>query len=265
VLKHGEPAAPKGINTREIEDAVITIDNVYATLPIGVNRGTVPGIGAVEACQLISGLSTPELVVGIGPQFENYTEDDGKFHGSYGTRTRGQYNVVVDRLRKDPDTRQAVVTMWSPPLDMLEKKRDYPCTILHQFRIRKDKLNMSVYMRSNDVWLGAAYDFFQFTRVQLGLCSILGIEPGTYAHHVGSLHIYENNYEAAENLKKTSNIFVPPVLTGRTWDELAASAGFALHAAEDRTLVEFLTEEESWFTSSMTKAVDKNNERKTGQ
>ena len=224
VLRYGEHAAPKGINTREIEDAVITIENVNATLPIGVNRGTVPGIGAVEACQLMSGLSTPELVIAVGPQFENYTEDDGKFHGSYGTRTQGQYDVVVDRLRKDSDTRQAVVTMWSPPLDMLEKKRDYPCTILHQFRIRNNKLNMSVYMRSNDVWLGAAYDFFQFTRVQLALCSVLGIEPGSYAHHVGSLHIYENNYDAAESLKKTDNVFIPPMITGSTWGEVAASA-----------------------------------------
>jgi thymidylate synthase len=115
------------------------------------------------------------------------------------------------------------------------------------------------------VWLGAAYDFFQFTRVQLGLCSILGIEPGTYAHHVGSLHIYENNYEAAESLKKTSNIFTPPVLTGRSWDELAASAGFALRAAEDKAMAEFLTEEERWFTDAMTKAVDKNKQRKSEQ
>jgi thymidylate synthase len=265
VLRYGAPAAPKGINTREIEDAVITIDNVYATLPIGVSRGTVPGIGAVEACQLMSGLSTPKLVIDIGPQFEDYTEEDGKFHGSYGTRTSGQYNVVVDRLRNDPDTRQAVVTMWSPPLDMLERKKDYPCTILHQFRIRNGKLNMSVYMRSNDVWLGAAYDFFQFTRVQLALCSILSIEPGTYAHHVGSLHIYENNYSMAENLKKTSDVFVPPAITGHTWNEVAASASRALRAIEDTEAISLLTEEERWYADSMSKAIRKNKQRKEAQ
>lgn len=189
VLQHGESAAPRGLNTLEIEDATVHISNAVNALPLGVNRGTVPGIGAVEACQLLSGTSFPKLVVDIGPQFANYTEDDGMFHGSYGTRTKGQYDVVVDRLKKDPDTRQAVVTIWNPARDMLEKKRDYPCTILHQFRIRKNRLNMSVYMRSNDVWLGAAYDFFQFTRVQIAIASILGVEPGSYSHHVGS-HIH---------------------------------------------------------------------------
>jgi thymidylate synthase len=59
-------------------------------------------------------------------------------------------------------------------------------------------------MRSNDVWLGAAYDFFQFTRVQIAIASVLGIQPGTYAHHVGSLHIYEQHYGAAEDLKHTT-------------------------------------------------------------
>ena len=203
VLKYGKEVAPRGMKTREIEDAIIRIDDVYNTLPLGVGRGTVPGIGAVEACQLIAGASTPKLVIAIGPQFANYTEDNGLFHGAYGIRTQSQYAPVVERLKADPDTRQAVVTIWNPELDLLANKRDYPCTILHQFRIRNNKLNMSVYMRSNDVWLGAAYDFFQFTRVQLAIASILGIEPGTYHHHVGSLHIYEQHYDPAETLKHT--------------------------------------------------------------
>ena len=258
VLKNGEPASPRGMNTMEIEDAIIRIHNVRATLPIGVNRGTVPGIGAVEACQLLSGTSFPRLVVEVGPQFANYTEDDGQFHGSYGTRTRGQYDVMVDRLKKDPDTRQAVVTIWNPERDMLEKKRDYPCTILHQFRIRKGRLNMSVYMRSNDVWLGSAYDFFQFTRVQLAMCSVLGIEPGTYAHHVGSLHIYENNYDAAEKLKKTNLVEVNPEITGRTWREVESSALLAIMAVNDRSLLQKLSPQEQWFAEAMIKSVDKN-------
>jgi thymidylate synthase len=201
VLEHGKEVAPRGQKTREIEDAIIRIDDVYNTLPMNVGRGAVPGIGAVEACQLLSGTSFPDLVIAIGPQFQNYTEDNGIFHGAYGPRTNGQYDIIIDRLKADPDTRQAVITIWNPQYDLQPSTRDYPCTILHQFRIRNNKLNMSVYMRSNDVWLGAAYDFFQFTRVQLAMASVLGIEPGTYNHHVGSLHIYEQHYESLPQIK----------------------------------------------------------------
>ncbi len=258
VLRHGKPAAPRGFNTLEIEDAVIYIDDIFAALPIGVGRGTVPGIGAVEACQLLGGVSTPETVIAVGPQFKNYAEDNGIFHGAYGRRTNGQYDYAIEKLKNDRDTRQAVVTIWNPEYDNQEGKRDYPCTVLHQFRIRDNKLNMSVYMRSNDVWLGAAYDFFQFTRVQLAMCSVLGVEPGAYAHHVGSLHIYESNYAAANNLKKTDKVEAVPPIYGDTWDEVKDSAIAILNSVKDHSLLDSLSSQERWYASAMITAIEKN-------
>lgn len=260
VMRYGEEAAPRGMKTREIEDAVIYIDDVYNTLPVGVGRNVVPGIGAVESCQLLGNVSRPETVIAVGPQFANYTEDDGQFHGSYGTRTVNQYECVIDRLRKDPESRQAVVTIWNPERDMLEKKRDYPCTILHQFRIRKNKLNMSVYMRSNDVWLGAAYDFFQFTRVQIAIASILGLEPGTYGHHVGSLHIYESNYAAAEGLHHTTGTYEHvPTFMDTSWSAIQVRARLCLDAVHShRVRQSMLTPGDEWYADAMINAVSKN-------
>jgi thymidylate synthase len=258
VLRHGKEVAPRGQKTREIEDAIIRIDDVYNTLPMNVKRKAVPGIGAVEACQLLSGTSFPDLVMMVGPQFKNYAEDNGVFHGAYGPRTNGQYHAVIERLKNDPDSRQAVVTIWNPQYDLQWNKRDYPCTILHQFRIRDNKHNMSVYMRSNDVWLGAAYDFFQFTRVQIAMASVLGIEPGKYAHHVGSLHIYEQHYGVAEELKYTDKQTDIPVITGRTWDEIQSSSVLALHGSVDPTTYVRLNENEKWYADAMKDAIEKN-------
>jgi thymidylate synthase len=258
VLRHGKEVAPRGQKTLEIEDAIIRIDDVYNTLPMNVKRKAVPGIGAVEACQLLSGTSFPDLVIAVGPQFSNYAEDNGIFHGAYGPRTNGQYHAIIDRLKADPDSRQAVVTIWNPQYDLQYGKRDYPCTILHQFRIRDNKLNMSVYMRSNDVWLGAAYDFFQFTRVQIAMASVLGIEPGKYAHHVGSLHIYEQHYGVAEELKYTDKVTDIPVITGRTWNEVQSSAVLSLHATVDPTAYARLNENERWYADVMKDAIEKN-------
>ena len=205
----------------------------------------------------------PELVIGIGPQFANYVENNGFFHGAYGPRTRGQYDAMIDRLKADPDSRQAVVTIWNPQWDLVDSKKDYPCTILHQFRIRDNKLNMSVYMRSNDVWLGAAYDFFQFTRVQIAMASVLGIEPGTYAHHVGSLHLYEDNYDMAEALQYTDKDKIEsiPAITGRSWREVESSALLSIQATVDQNLRSRLTPAEEWYTSAMTTSLDKTRER----
>lgn len=261
VLRNGEETAPRGMETREIEDAVIHINDIYHTLPLKIGRGTVPGIGAVEACQLLSGTSFPQTVIAVGPQFKNYTEDSGIFHGAYGLRTQGQYDAVIDKLKNDSDSRQAVVTIWNPEYDNQPSKRDYPCTVLHQFRIRNNRLNMSVYMRSNDVWLGAAYDFFQFTQVQIALASVLGIEPGKYAHHVGSLHIYEQHYGAAEDLKKTDELVDIPSITGSSWADVQSSALKALNAVDDESTIDQLTEAESWHANAMITAVKKNKQK----
>ena len=258
VLAHGEEVSPRGMRTREIEDAVIHIDDVYNTLPLKVDRGPVPGIGAVEACQILAGESYNDLIVAVGPQFRNYAESDGIFHGAYGPRTRDQYPLALDKLRNDSDTRQAVVTLWNPNLDNQPDKRDYPCTILHQFRIRNNKLNMSVYMRSNDVWLGAAYDFFQFTRVQIAMASVLGIEPGKYAHHVGSLHIYEQHYDAAEHLKMTDQIVPIPTITGSTWEDVRSSAKAALDAASGTISIFNTSADARWYADAMITAIEKN-------
>jgi thymidylate synthase len=258
VLSNGEEVAPRGMKTREIEDAVIHIGDVFHTLPLKIGRGTVPGIGAVEACQLLSGTSFPKTVVAVGPQFKNYTEDNGLFHGAYGLRTKGQYDAVINKLKNDSDSRQAVVTIWNPEHDNQPSKRDYPCTVLHQFRIRNNKLNMSVYMRSNDVWLGAAYDFFQFTQVQIAMASVLGIEPGKYAHHVGSLHIYEQHYEAANLLKKTDEVVDIPSITGPTWNAIESSALKALNTVENDTIIPQLNDAELWHATAMINAIEKN-------
>ena len=261
VLRNGEEASPRGMKTREIEDAVIHINDIYHALPLKIGRGTVPGIGAVEACQLLSGTSFPQTVIAVGPQFKNYTEDSGIFHGAYGLRTNGQYDAVIAKLKNDSDSRQAVVTIWNPEYDNQPSKRDYPCTVLHQFRIRNNRLNMSVYMRSNDVWLGAAYDFFQFTQVQIALASVLGIEPGKYAHHVGSLHIYEQHYDAAEDLKKTDELVDIPSITGSSWDDVKSSALKALNAVVDESAIDQLTDAELWHANAMIAAVKKNKQK----
>jgi thymidylate synthase len=260
VYDNGKVTAPRGLETYEIEDATIVIDNPFDVLPIGTGRSVNTGIAAVEACQLLGGVSVPEVVTKVGPQFIHYREDNGMFHGAYGLRTRTQYDLIVNRLKADPDSRQAVVTLWNPVLDLQTAgKRDYPCTILHQFRIRNDKLNMSVYMRSNDVIKGCAYDFFQFTRVQIALASILNVGVGTYAHHVGSLHFYETDEQMLKRLHYPPETEVPRTLniTGSTWTDVANSANQALLAVLHDELLPGLNDDELWYTMAMRRSIER--------
>jgi thymidylate synthase len=198
VLSAGKPVSPRGYKTYEIQDATFTLQNPLDTLPVGIGRKPKLAIGAAEALLLCGGIASPGLLTSVSNSFRRFMEG-GDLHGGYGRRIGPQFARAADRLLKDPDTRQAVMTVWDPFYDQLDT-RDLPCTIAMNFRIRDDKLNMGVVMRSNDIWLGTPYDVFMFTQLQATMANVIGREVGTYTHHAWSLHAYERNLEAIRDL-----------------------------------------------------------------
>lgn len=197
VIDAGEDVAPRGQATKEIRGAVLVFENPIPSLPTRSGRRLNPAIGAAEALQLIGGFSDPAMMSRVSKNFAQF-QDAGVFHGAYGTRLRPQLQPIYERLKADPDTRQAVVTIWDPLHDaMVRDSKDFPCTITLHFMVRSGKLELQTYMRSNDVWLGLPYDVFQFTQLQMTMANCLGYGYGNYVHHVGSLHIYERNIKDA--------------------------------------------------------------------
>lgn len=262
VAEHGEKVSPRGQDTREFQCATLIVENPMDTLPTGVGRGLVPGIAAVESAQLLAGESRPKLTMAVGPMFENFAEDNGEFHGAYGVRTNGQFETIERRLRKDPHSRQTVVTLWDPKFDGLDDKRDYPCTVMYSFMIRNDLLHMETVMRSNDVILGLCYDAFQHSRVQIAMAHSLGVLLGEYRHHAMSLHLYERDLDKVDQLvmpEKRPEFF--PYLAGDSWADIKDKARRALDAAEDPTLPTTYNMDPGfdWYVESMRKAIAKNN------
>lgn len=127
--------------------------------------------------------------------------DDGKtVNSNYGQLIQSQYGfnqltMCEDLLRKDPNSRQAVIHL-KPVRDVnASPTKDLPCTVSLQFFIRDQKLFMTTYMRSNDIWMGFPYDVFQFTCMQILLAMRLNVDLGSYTHIAGSLHLYKRNYK----------------------------------------------------------------------
>jgi thymidylate synthase len=60
------------------------------------------------------------------------------------------------------------------------------------FCILDEKLNMSVMMRSNDLWYGFCNDQYCFSMLQQMVADRLSIGIGTYYHFANNLHLYNN-------------------------------------------------------------------------
>jgi thymidylate synthase len=193
-------------------------------------------IAATEAMHLVGGLSSlTQLDLASGGRFSQFANDD-RLLGAYGPRAFHQL-IAVDRLlRRDPDTRQAVVSLWTGQ-EHDATSRDVPCTTTLQFFIRGDALYLRVTMRSNDAWLGLPYDLMMFSCLQRTLACALGVEPGEYTHSVGSMHLYERDLDAAYRvIDAGANHAIPnhvsvgiPVpllhIERRSYQDLAANAG----------------------------------------
>jgi thymidylate synthase len=123
--------------------------------------------------------------------------DDGRtVNSNYGYCIKykfdfNQWDEVVRELVTNPSSRRAVIHIKSP-YDNTNSK-DVNCTVCLQFFIRDNKLYLTTYMRSNDLWMGFPYDVFQFTCMQIVMAIELGLEIGTYTHIAGSLHLYERD------------------------------------------------------------------------
>lgn len=213
VLQRGVYREPRGEPTLDLGHTTVVLREPYHALPLGTGRKVSHRIAAAEAIQLIGGFSDPGL---LPKSFDAFKEDSGDFHGAYGKRIIGQSGNqmihVVRKLEKDPNTRQAVITLWDSYKDNVAGKRDYPCTIALGYGINRwGKLDAYTTMRSNDVWLGAPYDWFQFTQLQITIASMLGIEAGEYHHTAWSLHLYKKDFEKVANLHPPEGEHFHPV------------------------------------------------------
>jgi len=149
--------------------------------------------------ELLWYLSGSDQLDFIKPYIPRYEEDaiDGILQGAYGPRLLrkngciNQVENVIDLLTQKPSSRRAVIQLFDAE-DIAVEKKEIPCTTALQFHLRGDALHMSTTMRSNDAYWGLPHDVFCFTMLQEMLSRRLGVELGTYIHHVGSMPIYDN-------------------------------------------------------------------------
>ncbi|WP_033376044.1 thymidylate synthase [Actinopolyspora halophila] len=204
VARGGRATAPRGLSTKEMLGAELVLQHprsrfVDAT-PVRVLN---PAFAAAEALWILSG-SEDSWIFTFNERLRRFA-DHGRLQGAYGPRLRrwqdevDQLDVVRRKLRSDPATRQAVITLFDPSRDFAGY-RDVPCTLGYRFWLRDGVLHMFTNMRSQDAWLGLPYDLFTFTILHELLAGWLDVELGNYYHLVDSLHLYEQHFEDAEGV-----------------------------------------------------------------
>lgn len=203
VVRSGTLSAPRG--KRVIERRVPTVfqlNDIRYPFVISEVRAPKYRFGITEAAWILGGRDDIITFEGINSRMKEFSDDGQTLWGAYGPRLVEQLDRAVATLLGDRSTRQAVITTWRPIHDPTFKSKDVPCTVALHFQMAESEedLNLTVFMRSNDVWLGLPYDILTFTTILRVVASMIGCNPGKYFHVVSNLHLYQEHWESARLL-----------------------------------------------------------------
>ena len=196
-----EMSSRDGVVVGEILNAVTVISNPTKNVMRNRIRKLPMKCVIGEMLWYMSGNNNLSEIQKYTSAWDRMSDDGQTVNSNYGWCIRHKYGFdqweyVRELLRKSPETRQAVIHIKTA--DNKESK-DVNCTVCLQFFIRDNKLHATVYMRSNDIWMGFPYDVFQFTCMQILMSMELGVEIGTYTHVAGSLHLYKRDLQEEED------------------------------------------------------------------
>jgi thymidylate synthase len=141
----------------------------------------------------LSGNPNAEEISTYAPIWKRMMDDKGNVRSNYGWQWKrnNQLDKVIDKLKENNNTRQAAISIYDgKEIDTYYK--DTPCTYAVQFTILNNKLDMSVLMRSNDLWYGFCNDQYCFSKLQELVSERIGLKSGTYFHFAHNLHLYNN-------------------------------------------------------------------------
>jgi thymidylate synthase len=140
-----------------------------------------------------------ELGPVYGKQWRSWTGSNGQ--------TFDQVADVISQIRKTPDSRRLIVSAWN--VGDLPDMALMPCHTMFQFYVAEGKLSCQLYQRSADVFLGVPFNIASYALLTMMVAQVCGLEPGTFIHTFGDVHIYNNHLEQV-NLQLSRKPFPLP-------------------------------------------------------
>jgi thymidylate synthase len=160
------------------------------------SRDANPFFHFFEALWMLAGRNDVDFLAQFNSRIATYSDDGKVLAGAYGFRWLQHFNIdqlqrVEGMLKKDPNTRRAVVSMWDPTMDLGHPGNDRPCNTHIYFNVRNDALSMMVCCRSNDmIWGAYGSNVVHFSFLQEYLAGRLGLSVGVYTQMSFNAHVY---------------------------------------------------------------------------
>lgn len=182
--------AVRGKATHEILNAATVITEPWQHAHYVPGRKWNPWLALSEAIWILSGRQDIYPLLPYNKRIAQFSDDGHTLYGAYGWRIRSQIAPLLERLKADPHDRRALLSIWCKQ-DLDAETKDPPCNDLLMFKLRENRLHMTVINRSNDLHWGLyAVNIPTFGILFDYLAAQLEVNMGTQTHLSNSLHVY---------------------------------------------------------------------------
>ena len=162
-------------------------------------RDANPFFHFAESLWILAGRNDVAFVRKYASNMLNYSDDGITIHDAYGYRLRkwfdkDQLEIVIERLKKNPDDRRCVLQLWDVTKDLGMDGKAFPCNTMITVQINdQGQLEIVVFCRSNDiVWGTFGANAVHFGFLQEYLATRIGVQIGTYTQVSINYHAYIN-------------------------------------------------------------------------
>lgn len=157
----------------------------------------------VEFIERINGkMSNPGMAWLIREDvWKEFLNDRRGFDYTYGERISIFPELIIKELRRNPDSRQCILSIWDRTKDLrfIGGKKRVPCSIYYQFLIRNGKLHIIYNQRSADAVTHFGNDVYLAWQMKEFIAEQVGVKGGDLFHNIASLHSYKKDWETLKN------------------------------------------------------------------
>ena len=112
-------------------------------------------------------------------------------------------NKILKQLESNPWNRRNIISLWD--YDAFEESEGLlPCAFQTMFDVRRVEgeiyLDATLTQRSNDMLVAHHINAMQYVALQMMIAKHFGWKVGKFFYFINNLHIYDNQFEQAEEL-----------------------------------------------------------------
>jgi thymidylate synthase len=190
IVERGEDASWGGAPTRELALLTLVVDEPDPADPV------IASLGDPEWLRWMHDNFFAQKEVAELGGADSYARRLFNYEGS----GRDQLAWVVERLRDDPECRDATITTFQPHTDTTY----IPCVSLLDFWLRGGALELVVYAHGLDFGKKAYGNLVELAALQARVAAELGAGSGRLVLYVKTAHVYEPELELMRDLSSST-------------------------------------------------------------